>query len=221
MECLMLNKLREPVNGLSHYAAAILAVVGLGVLVFASRTDFQKQASFLVYGMSLTLLLLASAAYHLIKASPDRIKLLRRIDHSAIFILIAGTYTPICFNVLTGFWRWGLLSIIWAIALVGAGFKIAFMSLPRWFTALMYLGMGWLGVLGISELVQVFPVGAVIWLAAGGLFFTVGAVIYVTKRLNFIPGVFGFHEVWHLFVVAGCACHFLVMLVYVVPYPRL
>ena len=216
----MLNRLREPVNGLTHYFAAILAVVGLAVLDVISRNDWPKQLSFVVYGASLTLLLLASAAYHLIKGSPQRIQFLRKLDHTAIYFLIAGTYTPICFNMFTGFWRWGLLSIIWAIALAGSGFKIAFIKTPRLLTAGVYVIMGWLAVMGVNEIIRVFPVAAIIWLAAGGLFFTVGAVVYVTKMFNFAPGVFGFHEVWHLFVIGGCACHFMVMLLYVAPYPR-
>lgn len=216
----MFKNLREPVNGLTHYFAAVAAVVGLGVLVVVGRDDVFKQLSLVVYGASLILLLSASAAYHLIKAKPERIQFLRKLDHTAIYFLIAGTYTPICFNVFSGFWRWGLLSIIWTIALVGSGFKIAFIKTPRLLSALPYIVMGWLGVLAGGEFTRVFPTGAMIWLIAGGLFFTVGAVVYVTKTMNFVPGVFGFHEVWHLFVIAGCLCHFMLILLYVAPYPR-
>ena len=217
----MWKKLREPVNGLTHYFAAVAAVVGLVALVIVSRDDYLKQMSLVVYGASLILLLMASASYHLIQAAPARTQFLRKLDHTAIFFLIAGSYTPICYNVLTGFWRWGLLTIIWTMALVGSGFKLAFIKTPRLLSAAPYIVMGWLGVMGGSELFRAFPTGAIALLAAGGLFFTVGAVIYVTKTLNFVPGVFGFHEVWHIFVIAGCLCHFLVMLLYVAPYPRI
>ncbi|MBI4315048.1 MAG: hemolysin III family protein, partial [Chloroflexi bacterium] len=108
--------MREPVNGLTHFFAALAAVVGLPLLLIAGRGDAAKQLSLAVYGASLALMLIASASYHLIKGAPERIQFLRKIDHSAIYVLIAGTYTPICFNVLTGFWRWGLLAIIWGIA---------------------------------------------------------------------------------------------------------
>ena len=216
----MWKKLREPVNGLTHYFAALVALGGLIALVIISRDDFLKQTSLLVYGVCLILLLIASASYHLIVARPERIQFLRKLDHTAIYFLIAGTYTPICYNVLTGFWRWGLLAIIWTMALAGSGFKIAFIKTPRFLSAAPYIVMGWLGVLGGGELFRVFPAGAIPWLVAGGLFYSVGAIVYVTKTLNFKPGVFGFHEVWHLFVIAGCLCHYMVMLLYIAPYSR-
>lgn len=213
----MFNKLREPVNGLTHYFAAIAAVVGLGVLVFASGADFLKQMSFTVYGASLTMLLLASASYHLIKADPSRIQFLRKIDHSAIYILIAGTYTPICMLLLRGFWQWGMLLIIWSLAVIGVAVKIFLIKTPRWVTVSIYLVMGWIGVIAIGELAKVFSVGALIFLALGGLFFTFGAIVYATKIMDFKPGVFGFHEVWHIFVIAGCLSHYLLMAIYVLP----
>ena len=150
----MFNKFREPVNGLTHYFAAIAAVVGLGILLFASGADFLKQMSFTVYGASLTMLLLASASYHLIKADPSRIQFLRKIDHSAIYILIAGTYTPICMLLLRGFWQWGMLLIIWSLAVTGVAVKIFLIKTPRWVTVSIYLLMGWIGVIAIGELAQ-------------------------------------------------------------------
>ena len=216
----MISKLREPVNGLTHFFAGLAAVAGLVVLLVIGRGDFQKQASLAVYGASLVLLLFASAAYHLTVASPERIQFLRKLDHTAIYFLIAGTYTPLCIIVFTGFWKWGLLAIIWAIAVVGTGFKIAFIKAPRWLTAGIYVAMGWLGVIGMGEFLRLLPMGAIIWLTAGGLFFTVGAVVYVTKTMNFVPGVFGFHEVWHLFVIGGCFCHYMLILLYVAPFLR-
>lgn len=213
------TRMREPVNGLTHLFAAFAAVVGLVVLLILSRADFLKQQSLLVYGASLVLMMSASAAYHLIQGSPRRIQLLRKLDHSAIFILIAGTYTPVCVNLLSGFWQWGMFSIIWALAVIGSISKIVLINTPRWFTALVYLIMGWLGVLGFSEIFAVLPIGALIWLALGGIVFTLGAIVYITKMMNFFPGVFGFHEVWHIFVIVGCLCHFVLMAVYVAPAP--
>ncbi|CAG0975259.1 partial hypothetical protein, partial [Anaerolineae bacterium] len=212
-------RMREPVNGLTHLFAALAAVVGLVVLLILSRADFLKQQSLLVYGASLVLMMSASAAYHLIQGSPRRIQLLRKLDHSAIFILIAGTYTPVCVNLLSGFWQWGMFSIIWALAVIGSISKIVLINTPRWFTALVYLIMGWLAILGFSEIIVVLPVGALIWLVLGGVVFTLGAIVYITKMMNFFPGVFGFHEVWHIFVIVGCLCHFVLMAVYVAPTP--
>src|SRR3989304_4074161 len=170
----LFTKLGEPVNGLTHFFAGLAAVAGLIVLLVIGRGDFQRQASLAVYGASLVLLLFASAAYHLTVASPERIQFLRKLDHTAIYFLIAGTYTPLCIIVFNGFWKWGLLAIIWAIAIVGTGFKIAFIKAPRWLTAGIYVAMGWLGVIGIGEFLRLLPGGAIIWLAAGGGVFSGG-----------------------------------------------
>jgi len=157
----------------------------------------------------------ASAAYHLVKSKPQVMLWLRKLDHSAIYLLIAGTYTPICVHFFTGFWRWGILAIIWSMALAGIGVKLFIIRAPRWLTAGIYLLMGWLGVIAIREMLRAMPVGALVWLLAGGILFTVGALVYVLKRPNFFPGIFGFHEVWHIFVILGCLAHFILVAAYV------
>ena len=215
------EKMREPVSGLTHYFAAIVALVGLIILLILSRGDVPKQRSMLIYGASLVLMLMSSASYHLIKGQRKRIQFLRKIDHSAIYILIAGTYTPLCFNQFTGFWRWGILLIIWGVALAGSITKIFVINAPRWLSAGAYLAMGWMVLPMTKEIVRVLPVGAFIWLLAGGILFTLGAVVYMTKIMNFAPGVFGFHEVWHIFVILGCLCHYIMIAVYIAPVPRL
>ena len=216
----MFKQMREPVNGLTHYFAALAAVIGLVVLLMLSRGDFLKQETLLVYGGSLVLMLMASASYHLIKGSPRRMQFLRKIDHSSIFILIAGTYTPICANLMSGFWQWGMLLVVWVLALIGTFSKILLINTPRWFTAAVYLVMGWLGVLAANEILAALPPGALVLLILGGLAFTFGAIVYITKKMDFVPGVFGFHEVWHIFVIVGCLFHFALMLVYVAPIPN-
>jgi len=213
----ILHRLREPFNGLSHLAAAVLALPGTAWLAYLSRDNGMRLASLLVYGISLLLMLSASAAYHLIYARPRVARVLRTLDHTAIYLLIAGTYTPICLRFFSGFWQWGLLAIIWTLALAGIGIKLFILSAPRWVTAGVYLAMGWLAIAGVREMVLHVPAGALAWLLAGGLWFTVGAVVYITKRPDFVPGVFGFHEIWHVFVVLGCLSHFIVMLAYVAP----
>ncbi len=195
-------------------------MVGLVVLLVVGWGSWAKVFSLSVYGVSLILMLMASACYHLIRTSPQRQLILRKLDHSAIYVLIAGTYTPICYNLFTGFWNGGMLAIVWILALAGTISKLIIIQTPRWFTATVYLVMGWLGILALPQLLANLPVGALLWLFAGGLFFTVGAIIYVTKRMDFFPQVFGFHEVWHLFVIAGCLCHFVVVLLYVAPATR-
>ena len=213
----ILHRLREPFNGLSHLAAAFLALPGAAWLAYLSRDNGVRLASLLIYGISLVLMLSASAAYHLIDARPRVSQILRKLDHTAIYLLIAGTYTPICLRFFTGFWQWGLLAIIWTLAMTGIGVKLLILNAPRWVTAGVYIAMGWLAVAGIRPILLVVPAGALAWLLAGGLWFTVGAVVYITKRPDFVPGVFGFHEIWHVFVILGCLSHFIVMAAYVAP----
>lgn len=216
----MLKKLREPASGLMHLFAGVAAIGGLVALLIVGRDDTIKQLSLLIYGVTLMMMLFASAAYHLIDAGPRVLLILRKIDHSAIYTLIAGTYTPLCVNLFTGFWRWGMLTIIWSLAVAGIIVKIFIINAPRWLTAGVYLIMGWLSLLMVKEIVLVLPLGALIWLFVGGMFFTVGAIVYVTKTLDLIPGAFGFHEVWHIFVLLGCSSHYIVVLVYVASVPR-
>ncbi len=213
----MLKGMREPVNGLTHFGAALAALAGLVVLLRLSGDDPLKQRSLLVYGASLVLMFSASAAYHLIPGPARRLQLLRKVDHAAIYVLIAGTYTPLAANQFSGFWRWGLMSVIWGLALLGILAKVFWINAPRGLSAGIYLGMGWFALLAIGEMLRVLPLGALAWLLAGGLAYTLGAVVYITKRLDFVPGAFGFHEVWHLFVMLGALCHFILILLYVAP----
>ena len=213
----MFVKLREPVNGLMHLGAAIAAAFGLVALLVVGRDSITKQASLLIYGAALILMFSASAAYHLIPAQPQTAVVLRKLDHSAIYLLIAGTYTPICIHFFSGFWRWGVLAIIWSMAIVGIAVKVFSIRAPRWLTTVIYLAMGWLCLMGIRVMLATMPMSALIWLLLGGIFFSLGAIVYVTKRPNLYPGVFGFHELWHVFVILGCLCHFVVVAVYVAP----
>ena len=213
-------KVREPVSGLTHLVAGIFALVGFGILLMIGRGDLWKQISLVIYGVSLTLMMFSSAAYHLALAQPKWILRLRKLDHVAIYLLIAGTYTPFCINQLTGFYRWGLLGIVWGLAITGIASKMLMMQAPRGLTAGIYLIMGWLSVIMVRELIIALPAGALIWLFLGGAFYTFGAIIYITKTMNFIPGVFGFHEVWHIFVILGALCHFISILTYIAPAAR-
>ena len=206
---------REPVSGLTHLGAAIIAAIGLIVLLIIGRGDPQRELALFIYGLSLILMFSASATYHLVRTNPQRQLRLRKLDHSAIYLLIAGTYTPVCLAFFTGFYRWGLLAIVWAFAIIGIIVKLYLIRAPRWLNAGIYLVMGWLAVFAVQQIITTMPVGAIAWLVAGGLFFTLGAVIYITKKLDFIPGIFGFHEVWHIFVILGCLCHFIMVAGYI------
>ena len=208
----MTSKLREPFSGLSHLGGAIAAFFGSIALLIAGWPGITKVISLLVYGLSLVALFSASATYHLARVKPAIQQVLRKLDHSAIFLLIAGTYTPFCLNAFTGFFRWGLLALIWAIALAGILVKVFYVGAPRWLNAAMYMLMGWLCVLAAPQMPSVLPAAAIFWLIAGGVIYTLGALVYATKLFNFAPGKFGFHEVWHIFVLLGALAHFVAVM---------
>ena len=207
---------REPFNGLSHLIGAILSLVGFIYLMFRGWGDTTRVIAYLIYGISLILMFSSSAAYHLIHASDRVMLVLRKLDHTAIYLLIAGSYTPMCLIFFEGFWRFGMLTIIWSMALVGITVKLFVIKAPRWVTAGLYLLMGWTCVMAVGEMIRTMPAGAFVWLILGGLFYTVGAVIYITRKLDFKPDVFGFHEVWHIFVILGAASHFIMIAIFTV-----
>jgi hemolysin III len=204
----MFAKFRQPVSGLTHLAGAISAIVGQVVLLNMSGGQLFGKISLMVYSASLFLMFLASGVYHLIRSSPKVIGLLRQLDHAAIYLLIAGTYTPFCIYAFEGFWKWGLLTVIWGLAAAGIAVKVWMIHAPRWITAGVYVVMGWLVVFAFSEIMRTLPPTAITWLVIGGVTYTLGAVVYITKKMDFFPEVFGFHEIWHIFVMLGAGAHF-------------
>lgn len=211
-------RLKEPFNGLSHLVGALASLVGLIFLLFRIEAGVGKVIAILIYGLSLVVLYSSSAAYHLLNVSKKTTKFLRKLDHAAIFLLIAGTYTPFCVITLSGAWRWAMLLTIWSIALSGIILKLSRIKVPRAISTSIYLGMGWLAIIPINKFGEALPWTAMLWLGAGGLLYTFGALIYATKRLDFFPGRFGFHEIFHLFVLAGSSSHFVAVFVYLVPF---
>ncbi|MDQ5827404.1 MAG: hemolysin III family protein [Chloroflexota bacterium] len=181
----------------------------------AGRVD--QIVAFGIFGLSLTALYSASTLYHLLPLSPAGVARLRRVDHMMIFVLIAGTYTPFCLLALDGAWRVGLLSVFWSLAMCGVLFKLFWMGASRWLSVALYMGMGWVAVIAAPALFQAVPPGGMAWVLGGGLVYSLGAIVYGLRRPNPWPGVFGFHELWHLFVVVGSACHFWAVLRYVAP----
>jgi hemolysin III len=208
-------KLREPASGLTHAIAAVFALIGSIILLITGWGTLGKTISLAIYGASLVLMFTTSGLYHMVDARPQVVEILRKIDHSAIYLLIAGTYTPMCYNLFSGFWKWGMLAIIWSLALAGIGVKIFIIRAPRWLTAGIYLFMGWLCIAAIGEMLAVMPRGALFWLLAGGVIYTLGAIVYIARKPDFYPGVYGFHEVWHLFVILGALAHYISVLVYI------
>ncbi|HWI65279.1 MAG TPA: hemolysin III family protein [Symbiobacteriaceae bacterium] len=204
--------MKDPVSALTHWLGAALSVVGLVVLLtgIGGGGTVWQTVSFAIFGASLIMLYTASAVYHTV---PDAVAgraalVLRKLDHIMIYVLIAGTYTPFCLVPLRGVWGWSLFGAIWGCAVAGFIMKLVWMSAPRWLYTGTYVVMGWLVVVATYPLLQSVSPAGLLWLLAGGLFYTVGAVLYATKWPKLWPGVFGFHEVWHLFVMAGSLCHF-------------
>lgn len=208
----MLKKLREPVNSLTHWGGAVLALIGLIALLIVGWSTPAKIISLAIYGVSLIFLFSASATYHMVQVKDKALEIFRKIDHAAIFVLIAGTYTPFCINAFEGFWKWGMLSIIWSLAIIGIIVKVFYIRAPRWLNAGIYVLMGWISILAGGQMLAALPAWVLGWLIAGGVIYTLGAVVYMTKIFNFKPGVFGFHEVWHIFVLFAAAAHFIAVL---------
>lgn len=210
----MLKKLREPVNSLTHWGGAILALFGLIALLIVGWTHGTpaKAISLAIYGGSLIFLFSASATYHMVRVKDKALEVFRKIDHSAIYVLIAGTYTPFCVNAFTGFWKWGMLSVIWSLAAIGITVKIFYIRAPRWLNAGIYVVMGWLSLATAGQMLAHLPVWVLTFLIIGGVTYTLGAVVYMTKLFNFKPGVFGFHEVWHIFVLLAAAFHYVAVM---------
>lgn len=213
--------LLEPVNTLTHLAGAIAAAAGLVWLVLLSRQDPGKMASLAVYGLTLLALFVISTLFHGIKLPERRRMALNRLDHAAIFFLIAGTYTPIAYNLFPQEWRWHFLTAAWLIALGGAAYKLFSPRIHGLFNVSVYPAMSWAGVLPVLLAyragVEWAPLQGMGLLMLGGLFFMAGFAIYYRKRPDPRPGVFGHHEIWHLCVLGGSLCHFLFMLFYVIP----
>lgn len=208
----MLKKLREPVNSLTHWGGAVLALIGLIVLLIVGWDTPAKVISLVVYGISLIFMFSASATYHMVRVKDKALEIFRKVDHAAIYALIAGTYTPFCINAFEGFWKWGMLSIIWSLAVIGIVIKVFYIRAPRWLNAGIYVLMGWISVSVAGEMLAALPAWVFGWLIAGGVIYTLGAVVYITKIFNFKPGVFGFHEVWHIFVLLAAAAHFVAVM---------
>jgi hemolysin III len=205
----MLSRLREPINGLTHLGGAIGALCGQIALLVVGWNGPGKVISVIVYGLCMIVMFSASAAYHLLKVKPTSQQILRKLDHSAIYLFIAGTYTPFCIIAFTGFWHWGLLTVIWSIAAIGIGVKMFSDKVPRWLNAVIYIVMGWLCVMAAPQMTSALPPSSLVWLLVGGVVYTLGALVYASKIFNFVPGKFGFHEVWHIFVLLGASAHFM------------
>ncbi|RFA27202.1 hemolysin [Alkalilimnicola ehrlichii] len=206
----MYRAFREPVSGLTHLVAAFASIAALCILVVNATLygDAWHITSFAVFGASMFLLFAASALYHLLPV-PDRgVQSLQKLDHMMIYVLIAGTYTPFCLVPLRDSGGWRLFAAVWGLAVVGIIMKFFWLNAPRWLTTGVYLFMGWLILFAYEALVLNLTGAALFWLFLGGMSYTVGAIVYATQWPDPWAPHFGYHEVWHLFVIAGAFCHF-------------
>ncbi len=213
------RKIKDPASALSHMIGVILSIVGLVILVYKAATEGNvwHVVSFSIYGASLILLYSASTLYHAIFGSEKVNRVLRKIDHSMIYVLIAGTYTPLCLVALHGAWGWSIFGTVWGITVIGIVLKAVWIDAPRWLSTLVYVLMGWIVVIPIVPLVRSITLPGLAWLGIGGLFYSIGAIIYGTKWPKIKSKVFGFHELFHLFVLGGSISHFWLMARFVLP----
>ena len=192
------------------------AVAGLLVLLVVTWGQWDYVAVMLVYGLAVTTLFSFSAVYHALKKRENEVTVWRKLDHIAIFIMIAGSYTPLVYIYLESGWRWGMIIAPWAIVLLGVFYKLFWLRAPRVLSPILYLGMGWLALIPLKELWISMPPLAFWGVVAGGVAYSIGAVIYALKRPNPIPGVFGFHEIFHVWILIGALLHFAVVFAAVV-----
>lgn len=206
-------KMKEPVNTLTHLAGAACSIAATTWMIFKGvhSGSALKIASAIVFGLSLLLLYTASTVYHWVPSSESLRMHLRRLDHSMIYVLIAGTYTPVCLIALGGKLGWTLFAIVWTLAVLGIVLKLVWLSAPRWLYTSFYLILGWMAVFYIVPLYRALPIAGFIWLVLGGVLYSVGSIIYATKSRRLRISVFGFHEIFHMFVLAGSLAHYIMV----------
>jgi hemolysin III len=216
-------KPKDPGSAITHFIAMILAMLGAApLLIKAARVpDVLHVIALSIFILSMILLYAASTVYHSLDVNENVNKRLRKLDHMMIFILIAGSYTPVCLIVLHGRTGTVLCALVWAVALIGILIKALWITCPKWFSSVIYIGMGWLCVLAFSQIFHAMSKPAFGWLLAGGIIYTIGGIIYALKLpiFNSKHKNFGTHEIFHLFVMGGSICHFIVMYFFVAPLP--
>lgn len=212
-------RVKEPMNTLTHFIPFLAGWVGLFFLILLSRDNLSKVITMSIFGLSVIALYGVSSLYHSLRTTPRNELTLRKIDHMSIYILIAGSYTPVFYYGLNGAWRWAMLISVWVLAIIGIILKIWFMNAPRYVSTAFYVSLGWIALVPIVQLVHNLPLGAILMMVAAGVMYTFGAIVYAAKIFR-IPRInLGFHEIFHLFVVAGTVIHFIMILIYIIPMP--
>lgn len=208
--------IREPGSAITHFIAWLMAAIAALPLILKSDNTLTTIA-LTIFAVSMILLYAASTIYHTLNVSDKIIKIFKKLDHMMIFVLIAGSYTPVCLIILGGNMGYSLLALVWGVAIIGMVINMLWINCPKWFSSIIYIAMGWLCLLVFGTLLNVLPHTAFAWLLAGGILYTIGGVIYALKLpiFNSIHKYFGSHEIFHLFVMGGSICHFIFMYCYV------
>lgn len=208
--------IREPGSAITHFIGCFMAAVAALPLIIKAQSGIATIA-LTIFAVSMIFLYGASTLYHSVNVSGKILRVFRKIDHMMIFVLIAGSYTPVCLIVLGGDMGYSLLALVWGVAIAGMLINALWITCPKWFSSLIYIAMGWLCLFVFSTLWDVLPHAAFGWLLAGGIIYTIGGVIYALKLpvFNSLHKYFGSHEIFHLFVMGGSICHFIFMYCYV------
>ena len=210
--------IREPGSAITHFIGCLMALIAASPLLIKAHGNATYMLAMTIFATSMVLLYAASTIYHSIcHVSTKVLRNFQKLDHMMIFVLIAGSYTPVCMIILGGRIGYTLLALVWGIAVAGIIVKGLRITCPKWVSSVLYIGMGWTCVLAFTQLLNSLSPAAFGWLLAGGIIYTVGGVIYALKLpiFNNKHKYFGSHEIFHLFVMAGSACHFVVMYAFV------
>ena len=207
--------IKDPVSGFSHLIGMLLSIAGL-VLLIIDAARYGEGAwdivTFTIFGSALVLLYLFSSLYHLLNLGEKGTKVFKKFDHMMIYVLIAASYTPICLGPLRGPWGWSIFGVVWGLAIIGIILTAVWIKAPRWLTTSIYIAMGWLVVIMAYPFIITFKelnaLSSVWWLLIGGIFYTIGGLIYGLKKFPFTTKHFGFHEIFHIFVMLGSFCQF-------------
>ena len=216
-------KIKDPGSAITHFIAMIMAVFAAVPLLHRAlgEPDLIHVIALGIFIVTMILLYAASTTYHTVNSTPRINKILKKLDHCMISVMIAGSYTPVCLIVLHNRTGYLLLSVVWFVALFGFLFKLCWINCPKWVSSILYIVMGWACLLAFPQIIHALPKAAFAWLLAGGLIYTAGGIIYALKvrRFNEKHRMFGTHEIFHLFVMGGSICHFIVMFQYVSAMP--
>lgn len=215
----MTSKLREPINSITHLAGAVLSLIALiAMLIKAAFNDLTALSilSVCIFGICLILLYTVSGTYHGLICNEKIINFFQKLDHSMIFVLIAGSYAPFCLISLKNSIGKPMIIIMFTIAIIGIIFKLCWFNCPRWLQTSLYIGMGWAAIFIVKPLAAVTPAMSIFWLVLGGIFYTIGGIIYGAKPKNLKIGKFEFHEIFHIFIILGSLSHFISVFVYII-----